>query len=115
MDTPLVVPQGTDTKIVVRNVRDANGTLIAAWTNYSVRSQVRADPSSATVLYEWTSQGGTPNAAFVGSSVELDIPHTVSAAWAWITGRYDVELTDPVGKVSRIAEGPITVSREVTR
>jgi hypothetical protein len=113
--TNLVIKQGTDPDIRIPNVRDADGDLITTWTGFSVKGQVRERPESPTVLHEWTSQGGTPNVSFEGSDVVLALPHATSTAFAWRHARYDVELTDPSGLVARIAEGHITVDREVTR
>jgi hypothetical protein len=113
--TNLVIPQGTDRPVEIANVRDGDGTLITNWAGYSVLAQVRERPDSATVLYTWTSSGGSPNVSFDGATIVLEIAHAVSSAWTWRSGRYDVELTNPSGDVDRIAEGSITVSREVTR
>lgn len=115
MATNLELKQGEDDKITIPNVRDAAKTLITTWTNWSVLAQVRDRPESETVLHEWTSQGVSPNVTFSGSDIVLHIPHATSAAWTWTHGRYDVELTSPSGDVARIAEGHITISREVTR
>lgn len=114
MSDDLVIKQGTDPDIRIPNVRDASGVLITTWTGFSVRGQVRERPESPTVLHEWTSQGGAPNATFDGSDVVLSLPAAVSTAFTWTRARYDVELTDSDGKVARIAEGHITVSREIT-
>lgn len=113
--TNLVIKQGTDPDIRIPNVRDANGALIATWSGFSVKGQIRERPNSTVVLHEWTSVGVSPNATFAGSDVVLSLPHPTTTAWAWTHGRYDVELTDPQGRVARLAEGHIVVSREVTR
>jgi hypothetical protein len=114
-DTTLVIPQGTDPEIRIPNVRDANGVLITNWAGFSVKAHIRDRVESTTVLYEWTSQGATPNVTFDGSDVVLSLPHATSTAWTWTHARFDVELTDPSGRVARIAEGRIVVDREVTR
>ena len=111
--TDLSIKQGTDLTIVVPNVRDANDVLITNWSGYSVRAQVRERTESPTVLHEWSTAGGT--ASFSGSDIVLTVAAATSAAWSWTQGRYDVELTNPAAKVARVAEGHITVSREVTR
>lgn len=113
--TNLVIKQGTDPDIRIPNVRDADAVPITTWTGFSVRGQIRERPESPTVLHEWTSTGGSPNASFDGSDVVLSLPHGTSTAWAWAHARFDVELTDPQGRVARIAEGHVIVEREVTR
>lgn len=113
--TNLVIKQGTDPDIRIPNVRDADGVLITTWANFSVLGQVRDRVASTTVLHEWTSSGVSANVTFDGSDVVLSLPHPTSTAWPWTHARYDVELTDPQGRVARIAEGHIIVDREVTR
>jgi hypothetical protein len=116
----IVIKQGTDPIIEIPNVRDANGALITNWTGFSVKGQIRERPESPTVLHEWTSQGASPNVTFSGSDVVLDLPKAVSSAFTWTHARYDVELTDPSGKVACIAPpensgGHVIINREVTR
>lgn len=111
--TNLVIKQGADLEVRIENVKDANGTLITNWSNYSVKVQIRERAESPTVLHEWSTASG--NAAFSGSDIVLSLPNATSASWTWSRGRYDVELTNPTGKVARVAEGHVTVSREVTR
>jgi hypothetical protein len=115
VDTNLEIKQGTDDPIEIRNVRDAAGALITNWVGYSVKAHIRERIDSTTVLHEWTSSGVAPNATFSGSDIVLALSHATTTAWTWTRGRYDVELTNPAGKVARIAQGRITISREVTR
>jgi hypothetical protein len=116
----IVIKQGTDPIIEIKNVKDANNVLITNWTGYSIKGHIRERPESPTVLHEWTSQGASPNVTFSGSNVVLDLPNAVSSAWTWTHARYDVELTDPQGKKARIAPpensgGHVIVDRETTR
>lgn len=105
----LVVKQGTTTTITIPNVKDANGTLITNWAGYTLKAQVRDRVESSTVLHEWTTFTTS------GSDIKLSVSAATSTAWTWTSGRYDVELANPSGQVARIAEGHITVDREVTR
>lgn len=109
--TNLVIPQGT-TWSISWPVTDANGQPIAG-AGWSVRAQVRPYASSGLVLHEWSTTLG--NATIVNGSVALTVSASDSAAWPWRKGVYDVELTDPSGKVARLAEGTVVVSPEVTR
>lgn len=45
----------------------------------------------------------------------LYIPHTKTSLAAWDYAVYDLEVTDSVGDVTRVIEGNVTVSKEVTR
>lgn len=113
--TDLVIRQGTDCVIRLPDVRDADGTLITTWSGYEVHAQVRDRATSPTVLHEWSSVDPGATVTFEGSDIVLAISSVTSSAWTWDKGRYDVELTNPDDEVARIAEGHITVSREVTR
>jgi hypothetical protein len=110
----LVVKQGATETIEILDIVDGAGVALNP-AGCSVRAQVRNPQSSATVLYEWTSQGATPNATVAAGRVTLSLPADVSTAFTWTFGYYDVELTDSAGKVARLAEGTITVSPQVTR
>lgn len=58
----------------------------------------------------------TPGIAIdaVGQAVRLTIPATATAAFAWRTGVYDLEMQSPTGVVSKLAAGAVTVASEVT-
>lgn len=111
--TNLVIKQGTDLTIEIPDMVDANGVPITNWTNFSVKAQVRERVESATVLHEWSTAAG--NAELIDSKIVLVVARDTSTPWTWTHGRYDVELTNPAGQVTRVAEGHVIVSREVTR
>jgi len=50
-----------------------------------------------------------------GTNVELVIPAADSSEWMWRHGVYDVELVDLIGHPTRLIQGSVTVSPEVTR
>lgn len=111
--TNLVIKQGADQEIRIPNIRDANGVLIPDLAGYTVRAQVRDRPEATTVLHEWSTAAGSATTS--GSDIVLALAAATSTAWTWTHGRYDVELTNPLGKSARVAEGHIILSREVTR
>ena len=113
--TNLVIQQGSDCEIRVPDVVDADGVPITVWVGYEVHAQVRERVDSTAVLHEWSSENPGATVTFEGSDVVLAVSSATSTAWTWTSGRYDIELTNPDGEVARIAEGHITVSREVTR
>jgi hypothetical protein len=85
--------------------------LVGDWT---VQSQVRPAPSSATVLHEWST--ALSNAAVTDGAVTLTVEPAESSAWAWRSGYFDVEVTSPDGADRyEVARGSITVVPEVTR
>lgn len=102
----ITVRQGETYRLTIP-VQTEGGSPITL-TGYSVAGQVRETHASATVLHDLA-----PTAD--GSNVVIDIPAGTSAGWSWRYGVYDIELTAPDSKVTRLLEGSVTVSPEVTR
>ena len=85
-----------------------------AWTltNFTARMHFRAEQDSATTLFEAT------NADYltVGtSSVAIDIPAAISAAWTFEEAVYDLEIEDGSSNAYRLIQGKVKVLPEVTR
>lgn len=110
--TFLCLDQGTTARIVFRDIRDATGELFDP-SGSTVQAQVRARVHSETILHEWSTALGNVETAL--GTVALVVEPIVSSAWTWSLGVYDAELTDPDGRVSRLGNGLIYVSRETTR
>ncbi len=109
--TRLLIEQGT-TWAISWPILDAAGEPMDL-TGWTVRAQIRESVTAAEVLHEFTTAKG--NATVEQSYVTLSVAPSESSAWPWRNAVYDVELTDPTGRVARIAEGAVTVSPEVTR
>ena len=104
----LFIDQGAtySTKLVLN---DANGSPVDL-TGYSASGQIRKHYSSSnSVSFSIT----VPTPA--SGSVILSLNANTTANL--VSGRYvyDVELTDTAGRISRIIEGIVTVSPNVTR
>lgn len=84
-------------------------------TGYTARMQVRQSVGSPDVLLEATTENGLLSISAAQGKVNLLLPPSVTAAITWRRGRYDLELEAPDGTVTRLVEGSVTVSREVTR
>lgn len=111
MAQQLIVLQGT-TWGIAWPITDTAGQPVDV-TGWAVLAQVRHRPDSDTVLHEWSTELGTAVADEGG--VTLTVAAAESSGWQWQFGVYDVELTDPGGRVARIAQGVIRVDPEVTR
>ena len=101
----LVVDQGSDyaRAIPVRD-DDDQPVSVAGW---SVSGQIRAGHSAPDALVEL-------DLAIAGTSILLRISAAASTDWTWRLGRYDIELTDPDGAVTRFAEGAVVVRPQIT-
>lgn len=109
--TRLVIQQGTSWG-VTWPIADQQGNPLDV-SGYTVHAQIRPSKEADEVLHEFSTQAG--NAVAEQNAVTLTLDPAISSAWTWRHGVYDVELTDPQGRVARIAEGTVTVSAEVTR
>ncbi len=91
-----------------------SGYLPVDLTGYSARMQVRAKVSASTILYEATTTNGKLVLDPLAGKITLSIGPDESAAWKWRSGVYDLELQ--LGSVvTRLLQGTVTVSPEVTR
>jgi hypothetical protein len=84
-------------------------------TGYTAKMQVRRSAASDEVLLELSSANGKIAITPLQGKVELIFSAATTEAVDWRRGKYDLELTSADGTVTRLIEGEITVSREVTR
>ena len=80
-------------------------------TGYSVASQMRSTHDSSTVVA--TFSGSVTNAS--SGQITLSLTNSQTSAIEEAIYVYDVEITSGAGSVTRILEGNITVTPEVTR
>jgi hypothetical protein len=80
-------------------------------TGYSVASQMRSTHDSSTVVA--TFSGSVTNAS--SGQITLSLTNSQTSAIEEAIYVYDVEITSGAGAVTRILEGTITVTPEVTR
>ena len=80
-------------------------------TGYSVASQMRSTHDSSTVVA--TFSGSVTNAS--SGQITLSLTNSQTSAIEEAIYVYDVEITSGAGSVTRILEGNVTVTPEVTR
>ena len=80
-------------------------------TGYSVASQMRSTHDSSSIIATFT---GTVSNASSGQ-ITLSLTNSQTSAIEEAIYVYDVEITSGTGTVTRILEGNITVTPEVTR
>lgn len=84
-------------------------------TGYSARMQVRSDFIAPDVLLELTTANGRIIITPATGMLELVINATDSALLDFSKGIYDLEIESPAGEVTRILQGVVTLSKQVTR
>lgn len=94
--------------------RQESDEAVIPLNSYTARLHIRERVTSTSTLYEATTDDDLTVNGSEGE-VELEIPATETASWTWNKAVYDLEIISPDGKVSRIAEGNVKVSPEVTR
>lgn len=100
----------------VKNIiwKDSNGDPVDI-TGYTARMQIRRKKSSTTVEHSATTENDGITLGLTAGTIDILIPATDTAEFEFTKGVYDLELVDPQGKVYRIIEGGVEVSKEVTR
>lgn len=104
----LKVEQGA-TFVVEIECQDEAGNPIDL-TGYSAAAQIRRTHSSASPSAEFT-----PTIIPTLGRVSLALTASQTSGVTHSTGVWDCELTSPEGVVTRLAEGKVSVSPEVTK
>lgn len=94
--------------------RTSGGTPIDL-TGCTARMQVRSEVESADVLLELTTENGGITLGGTAGTIDLLVTDEDTTAITWEGGVWDLEIVHPDGTVTRLAEGSISVSPEVTR
>lgn len=84
-------------------------------TGCTARMHIRAKLIDATTLLVLTTENGRITLGGISGTVDLFISDEDTAAIAWNSGVWDLEIAHPNGDVTRLAEGSVSVSKEVTR
>ena len=93
---------------------DENGVPIDI-TGYGARMQIRETVTSAAYVYQALS-GGDLNIGGVNGELGLSIPYSVTAAFSFTSGVYDIELITPTGKVvGFVGVSRVKTTPEITR
>lgn len=84
-------------------------------TGATARMQVRATLEATAVLVDLTTENGGITLGDAAGTVVLRIEAAATAAYAWRSGVYDLEVRFSDGTVRRLFSGSVSVSPEVTR
>jgi hypothetical protein len=112
----LVIEQGA-TNIIVVAYKDSAGAAVPL-TGYSARKKIRPTIDSSVVYVSALSTGVSPKIVITEATgiITLTLPATDTDDYAWISGVYDLEIEAPTtAVVTRILQGSVIISREVTR
>lgn len=93
--------------------KDSTGALVNL-TGYTARMQVRQTVANDTVLLSLTTENGRISLGGSAGTIALTLDAATSAGITFARGVYDLELVHG-GVVTRLLEGQVDVSKEVTR
>jgi hypothetical protein len=84
-------------------------------TGYTARMQFRRSKSSTEVLFSGTTENGIITLGGSTGTIAINIPATSTDDFSFRGAVYDLELQSSGGIVTRLIEGSVELSKEVTR
>ena len=107
--------QGSDYAIPLR-LQDSVGTPLNL-AGYSAQMQIRRTAGACQTIDDLTSEGESPRIKIDAEAgkITLNFSHEITEKWPSGSMVYDIEITSPAGQITRILQGSISVSAEVTR
>ena len=86
-------------------------------SGYTARGQVRNSYGASGVLLNMAPviQTGVNNAALISGLIDIDLTATATAALPINEARYDIEIFNAGGDVTRVLKGKAIITPEVTR
>lgn len=107
----LTFSQGATWKL---NLTYESGDSPMDLTNYTARMQARSTYDSSTAVLNLTNGSGITLGGTAGT-IALLVGATTTAAIGAAQYVYDLEIQSPSGEVTRVVEGSLVVTPEVTR
>lgn len=83
-------------------------------TGYTARMHIREHVTSTTALLQLTTENGRITLVGAEGKITLFLTAVDSAAITWSRGVYDLELVNG-SEVTRLVQGKVFISKEVTR
>lgn len=97
-----------------RTFKCETGGAAVNLTGYTSRLQIR-DAVDGAVLYTGSTTNGHLTVTGSAGTIDVSVPAASTAAWTFTTGVYDLEITSASGVVTTLAEGTVTVTKDVTK
>lgn len=110
----LVIEQGATWSQAVQWKTGSPATAVNL-TGYTARMQLRSSVSASTAALLLTTENGRIALTVNTGTITLSVSATDTAALTAGRYVYDLELVSGGGQVTRVMEGVVTVSAEVTR
>lgn len=82
-------------------------------TGYSARMEIR-DKVGGLLLHRMDTASSSMLIDAPNGAISFEIPASVTKLWTWRNAVWDLELVDTAGRVTRLLQGTIALSPEVT-
>lgn len=115
----LIIPQGSDWPGINYPIVGPDGNPYDL-SGCSAKAEIRPSPAADELFFTWSTSPITGEGliTFTGSTLNIRVLASESLPWTFITGAYDIVVTNPAApvglQVSRVAMGSVIVSKEVT-
>lgn len=106
----LTIKQGSDFDLPMTF---RSGGALMPLTGYQFKMQIR--DFSDEVVWEGTDSNGGIIVNSTNSTVRIRIPNSTTELFVFEGAKYDLEMQSPDLKISRLMEGSVKLSRQVTR
>lgn len=107
------IAQGTDLTVPFI-LSDSTGSLIDL-TGFSAAMQLRVQANALAAIDTLTTENERITITPAEGKISCVFPHENTATYPARTLVYDLEITSPGDEITRVVQGTITVSAEVTR
>ena len=84
-------------------------------TGYTARMQIRAKITDTTLIDEFTTANSKISIDTNTYGIVIQVDATTTAAYTFSSGVYSLELVSPLGVVTQLCSGTVTLIKEVTR
>lgn len=108
----LVIQQGSDFSHTI-SLQNSDGSVFVI-SGYTGKMQIREIVGGSTVLAELSTANGRISINGLAGQLTLSLTNIQTAAMTWRSGVYDLEITSAGSVITRIMEGRVTLSPEVT-
>ncbi len=109
------IEQGADLSRVF-TWKDANGSPVSL-VGYTARMKIKDSSTGTTILSLTNAADANGNVLTLGGlvgTITLTIKSVTTTAMTFTEGKYDLELVDASNKVTRLVQGIVSLSQEVT-
>ena len=112
----LLIEQGATFRHQLQVKQGSGASAPAAnLAGYTARMQIRPEVDSTTILISLTTENSRITITPLTGLLDLFISATDTAALSFDVAAYDVEIVSTGGEVTRLVQGKVKLSREVTR